>query len=1220
MRPQIKQLLSDRQNVAINTLIKVFLSRFLLFSSFCLGVVAQSNAASIEFRPNLIELAAGETVVVEVVANDVPESGLAAFQFELSFDPSQINLLNPNRAYSFLPKFVPLGNNDACTFINRCTDSDWMLVATGRTPTPNIISAPGKLNVLYGSSGVEAPASGSGVIALIEVEGVSDGSQVIKLSNAILADNRNPPQSHLPLILHTLSVEVGQTNQAPTLASVNDVSINEGDSTTVTLLGSDDDAGTTLTYSASGLPTYASLTGNTISIAPGYDDAGSVTVTVTVSDGELSVSDDFNIVVGDTNRAPTLIAIDDVAINEGETASITLLGADDDTGTTLTYSATGLPSYATLTGNTISIAPGYDDAGSATITVTVSDGELSASDDFNIVVGGTNRAPTLTAIDDVAINEGDNTTVTLVGADDDTGTTLTYSATGLPGFAVLTGNTITIAPGFEDAGSTTVTVTVSDGELSASDDFNIVVGGTNRAPTLAAVSDIAINEGDNTTITLVGADDDTGTTLTYSAAGLPSYATLTANTISIEPGYDDAGSATITVTVSDGELNTSDNFTVVVGGTNRAPTLMEISDLNLNEGDSGTITLIGLDEDSGTTLSYSATGLPVYATLTGNKISIDPGFEDAGTTEVRVTASDGELSASDIFIITVGETNRAPTLASISDVAINEGETASITLIGADDDAGTTLSYSATGLPSYATLTGNIISIEPSYEGAGSVTVTVTVSDGELSTSDDFEITVTSINHAPILAFIDNVTLTEGDNIGVTLVGSDIDSSDDLTFIATGLPSFATLSGDLITIEPAVSDEGSYFVSVTVSDGELSASQDFEILVEALNIAPIANAGSDNNVQAGNIAVLDGSASSDTNGQLLTFEWVFQSVPSGSVLTSGDIVDSNVSLAGFIPDVEGMFTLILTVSDGEFFSTDSVNIYAYSQNVPPEADAGDDHEALYGEVVFLDASGSTDVDNSSEELDYLWTLVATPSDSDLVESDIQSAGSVVANVYPDVIGEYVFKVTVSDGQDSGADQIIVLITEANIAPVASAGDDQITSLGDTAYLIGTSSDPDFGPEMLSVEWHFVELPLTSSIDDSFILSSLTNNASFVPDMAGEYIMSFQVSDGDLTSSDQMVITVEEAGEAPFAPENVQARAKRGRVTMVWDAGDQGTVFRVYKRSSLDADFSEAELVEGNIFYDMFTSGVTSIEYYVVAENSFGSSEPSGVVLVTPRSR
>ena len=64
----------------------------------------------------------------------------------------------------------------------------------------------------------------------------------------------------------------------------------------------------------------------------------------------------------------------------------------------LTYSATGLPTGATFSGQVFSWKPTYDQKGSYTVTFKVSDGTLTDSETVGIAVGNVNQAPELEAI------------------------------------------------------------------------------------------------------------------------------------------------------------------------------------------------------------------------------------------------------------------------------------------------------------------------------------------------------------------------------------------------------------------------------------------------------------------------------------------------------------------------------------------------------------------------------------------------------------------------------------------------------------------------------------------------------------------------------------------------------------------------------------------------------------------------------------------------------
>jgi len=92
------------------------------------------------------------------------------------------------------------------------------------------------------------------------------------------------------------------------------------------------------------------------------------------------------------------------------------------------------------------------------------------------------------------------------------------------------------------------------------------------------------------------------------------------------------------------------------------------------------------------------------------------------------------------------------------------------------------------------------------------------------------------------------------------------------------------------------------------------------------NSAPVADAGPDqaSNVQMGDTVILDGSASSDPDGNALSYLWSFRSLPSGSAVTLSDPTSAKPS---FVADKSGTYTASLTVNNGTTDSTpDTVSV------------------------------------------------------------------------------------------------------------------------------------------------------------------------------------------------------------------------------------------------------------------------------------------------------
>lgn len=94
------------------------------------------------------------------------------------------------------------------------------------------------------------------------------------------------------------------------------------------------------------------------------------------------------------------------------------------------------------------------------------------------------------------------------------------------------------------------------------------------------------------------------------------------------------------------------------------------------------------------------------------------------------------------------------------------------------------------------------------------------------------------------------------------------------------------------------------------------------------NTAPTANAGPDQIGFAGQPVTLDGTGSSDPEGDPLTYQWAFVSVPDGSTITDGSLIGGNTATPSFTPDINGSYILSLVVNDGTLDSqTDLVAVY-----------------------------------------------------------------------------------------------------------------------------------------------------------------------------------------------------------------------------------------------------------------------------------------------------
>ncbi len=302
------------------------------------------------------------------------------------------------------------------------------------------------------------------------------------------------------------------------------------------------------------------------------------------------------------------------------------------------------------------------------------------------------------------------------------------------------------------------------------------------------------------------------------------------------------------------------------------------------------------------------------------------------------------------------------------------------------------------------------------------------------------------------------------------------------------------------------------------------------------NQAPIADAGPDQNAGTGTPITLDGSASADPDGDLITYAWRFESVPPASGLTDGSLLGADTPMPEFTADVPGRYTLELVVSDGLAASVpDRVDVDVALPNVAPNAEAGDDQMAFPGDLVTLDGAASVDPDEGPAALSFAWALLTVPEGSSVEAADLLGSETALVSFSPDVAGRYVLELTVDDGLDEDRDTVEIDVRIPNVPPNARAGGDQEIELGADAQLDGSASDdPDAGPQPLAYLWRFVSLPPGSALENADLAGAETVFAGFVPDVAGDYVLELVVFDGMDTRSDNTVVRVVVPNVPPVA--------------------------------------------------------------------------------------
>ena len=330
----------------------------------------------------------------------------------------------------------------------------------------------------------------------------------------------------------------------------------------------------------------------------------------------------------------------------------------------------------------------------------------------------------------------------------------------------------------------------------------------------------------------------------------------------------------------------------------------------------------------------------------------------------------------------------------------------------------------------------------------------------------------------------------------------------------------------LASLVPDVS--GEYRLELEVSDGLLADIA--EVLVIVRNHPPIAQAGLDQNAVPGDVVLLDGSGSTDTDGDSLSYQWEFLDTPAGSLaaLQADDTVNPT-----FTPDLAGTYLIGLIVSDGEDDSRqDTVNIVVMDENVAPNAIAEFSGTLKAGESIALDGLQSNDPDNGPQALTFSWVFQSVPPSSGI--SDTSIADTPLAEFTPDVVGDYRVLLSVSDGELSDSDQLTIAVSDnLCLSPMASAGSDQTIELGLVVDLDGVGSTSIADCATIEYRWSLIGVPPGSGLLPTSIDNDASLDASFIPDVAGTYVAQLQVTSGGLTDTDTLMITVTE-NEMPVA--------------------------------------------------------------------------------------
>ena len=760
---------------------------------------------------------------------------------------------------------------------------------------------------------------------------------------------------------------------------------------------------------------------------------------------------------------------------------------------------------------------------------------LTASVEF--IITPVNDAPIIAEKSDEVIEEDIPTTFTMELTDIDTGEVLTLSASSSVSDLTVTTNsddsTITVTPAADWYGESEIVVIVSDGELTDTTSFILTVSPVNDAPRVAEVIDQAISEDNTLVVSLEVVNVDTGETLTTFVSSSSDQVSVTANssdlTIKAVPAQDWYGQTEIDVIVSDGQFAQAISFALNVIPVNDAPVIEQIDDLFANENIPLIVDLNFYDVDSEllTVTSFSDRD-EVTTTASISSSSIEIFTSDFhGQSEIAVVVSDGELSDTTNFNVTIAPTNDAPIILPIEDQVIDENSIGVFAFELTDIDTGevlTLFAYSDT-LDVLVTANSNdsTITVTPIEDWHGFSVITVIVFDGELADTTQFSVAVGPINDAPIILSIED-QLIEEDSIGVfAFEVLDIDTGTVLTLSAFSDTSSVQVVADseeyTVALTPNQDWHGQAEIMVIVSDNFLMDTTSFVATFSPINDAPIITPVQDISIEENEQYILQLELTDVDTGEVLALS-VSSSV--NDLAVSANSNDSTVTLTP-ASDWYGESDVVVVVSDGELNDTtnfmvtiDPINDSPGLSEISDQTMLEDDTLTIFLEVVNVDTGETLTAFVSSS----LSQVSVTANSSDLTIKAVPDR---------DWHGQTEISVIVSDGELASSVSFVLTVDPVNDAPfIAQASD--ISFPEDSSFSsIFQYADIDTGEVLVFSAFSDTNqvMVTASSIDSSILIVP-------EPNWNGTSMITLVVADQELSDTTTFTITVTNTPDIPFA--------------------------------------------------------------------------------------
>ena len=903
-------------------------------------------------------------------------------------------------------------------------------------------------------------------------------------------------------------------------AAVDETVIITLDNVSVGTIGSTNQQTVTITDAQSAPVVSLSVASNTVSELD-----GSSNITVTLSN-ETYVDVIVNLVYSGT---ATSGAVDYNTPSSSITIQAGALSANADTGITAVDNST-IGGNKTIIIDIVSVVGGSEN-GVQQQTVALVDDE-TANVSLNVNATSITEATGFTEIT-ATLNQATFEDVTI---------TLTYSGTATSGIDYVTPNsTITITQG-QTTGSTNLTAiqdTNEEADESIIIDITSVNGGVEsgvQQQTVFILDDdnetqadiVSVNEDNQVLIDVLANDDGLGNDLNPASVTVvtaPTNGSATVNTvngiITYTPNNNYFGSDTLSYIVTNlrGTVSSATPVTITINSVNDAP--IAVNDTtSVTEDNTVVIAVLTNDTDVDNIAEISSSTVVVttqaaFGTSTVNSnglITYKVNDDYFGSDIFEYTVSDihGAVSNTASVSINISGNNDAPRTVD-DEVTTEEDASVRVKVLDNDEDIDGSMDITSVALvvmPKNGTVEvqsdGSVI-YTPNKDYFGLDTFTYTVKDTEnaLSSEANVNVSVTSINDAPI-AVNDTVVLKEDIPLDINAIGNDSDVDGTIKSIQVlEAPTQGSVIIDTSTLQLTYSPNENFFGTDSFTyqtTDDLGAESNIAtvlLTIETVNDNPLSNddeAQTDEEV-AVVVDVLENDQ--DIDGQLVPHSVI--------VTTAAQFGSTEVSVSGKITytpqlDYAGEDFFIYQVSDDQDGkSTAAVYIQINNINDAPIAVA-ETISTKEDDALLIELKG-TDVDKDN----LIYTVISEPAHGAL--SGV--APNIVYQPNANYFGVDSFTFKVNDSVlDSTHSTITINVEAVNDAPIGNeetifAIEDQVTS-----FTVSASD----------IEGDEISYTLVTQPENGVLTGDLPNlNYTPFANFFGEDSFTFKVNDGDLDS-------------------------------------------------------------------------------------------------------